>query len=388
MSLLGINLSLWVGGMTPEPAPALLMQALQGVEVTRGDEGPSTFQLTFYADRSGPFAAEYPLLAGTLLQPFSRVLLTVTFGGTPRVLMDGFITKQRLTPGDAARGSTLVVEGEDVSVLMDLLDAPFEYPSMSDPMIVLMILGKYALVGVYPQVVPPETSFLRDPLEGTWQQTGTDRANLVKLAANHAYVFYVEPGPAPLTNRAYWGPPPRDAPPQKALTVNMGPATNVNSISFGYDGLAPAGVFGSIQDPETNVDMPLLIQDSTRPPLAALPALTAQFPKVRQSLFTTALQCGGGYDRAASFADAVESAQSLVNKSADDVVTAEGELDAIRYGSLLSAPGVVGLRGAGTSYDGNYYVRGVTHSISKEKYTQKFRLAREGLGSTVSEVQP
>jgi hypothetical protein len=389
MSLLGLNLTLSVGSMTPDPAPLQLTQALQSVEVTRSDEGPSAFQLTFYADRSGPFQSDYPLLRSPLLKLFNRILITVTFNGTPRVLMDGFITHHQLMPGDASKGSTLVVTGEDVSVLMDLVDLPFEYPSMSDAMIVLFILAKYSLIGIYPEVIPPLTTFLRLPLEGTWQQTGTDRANLNKLAANHAYVFYIEPGAAPLTNKAYWGPPPRTGTPQKALTVNLGPATNVSSISFNYDGLAATGVFGTLQDPETNIDMPILLQAGTRVPLlAGQPALPGQIPFARQSLYSSALQCGDGYNRAISYIDALASAQSIVDQSTDKVVTAEGELDGLRYGDLLSAPGVVGLRGAGTTYDGNYYVKSVTHSISKEKYTQKFKLAREGVGSTVSEVQP
>jgi hypothetical protein len=375
--------------MVPSPAPLLLTQALQSVEVTRSDECPSAFQLSFYADRSGPFSMDYPIVSSPLLKPFNRVLLTVTFNGTPRVLMDGFITHQQLMPGDATRGSTFVVTGEDVSVLMDLYDLPLEYPSMSDAMIVLFILAKYSVLGIYPVIIPPVTTFLRLPFEGTWQQSGTDRANLTKLAANHAYVFYVEPGPASLTNKAYWGPPVRTGSPQKTLTVNMGPATNINSISFNYDGLAATGVFGFVQDPETNIDLPILLQASTRLPLlASQPVLPTQLPYVRQSLFTSALECSKGYNRAASYIDALSSAQAIVDQSTDRVVTAEGELDAVRYGDLLSAPGIVGLRGAGMSYDGNYYVKSVTHSISKEKYIQKFTLTREGLGSTVSEVQP
>jgi hypothetical protein len=71
-----------------------------------------------------------------------------------------------------------------------------------------------------------------------------------------------------------------------------------------------------------------------------------------------------------------------------DVVTAEGELDTMRYGDLLQARALVGLRGAGYSYDGLWYVRRVKHQIQKEKYTQSFSLCREGLGSTVPAVIP
>ena len=38
---------------------------------------------------------------------------------------------------------------------------------------------------------------------------------------------------------------------------------------------------------------------------------------------------------------------------------------------------MVGVRGAGRSYDGFYYVRGVTHTMEPGSYTQSFRLSRE-----------
>src|SRR5215213_6583371 len=115
MSLLGLNLTLSIGTVVPSPVPAPLAQALRSVEVTHTDEGPSGFQLTFHADRSGAFSQDYPALNSPLLRPFNRVLITVTFNGTPRVLMDGVITHQQLTPGTASQPSSLVITGEDVS---------------------------------------------------------------------------------------------------------------------------------------------------------------------------------------------------------------------------------------------------------------------------------
>ena len=50
--------------------------------------------------------------------------------------------------------------------------------------------------------------------------------------------------------------------------------------------------------------------------------------------------------------------------------------------------GLVGLRGAGRTYDGLYYVKTVTHNISKGRYTQSFSLSREGTGTTTPFVLP
>jgi hypothetical protein len=48
----------------------------------------------------------------------------------------------------------------------------------------------------------------------------------------------------------------------------------------------------------------------------------------------------------------------------------------------------VGLRGAGLTFDGLYYVKSVTHTIRRGSYRQKFVLQREGTMSTVPFVLP
>ena len=59
-----------------------------------------------------------------------------------------------------------------------------------------------------------------------------------------------------------------------------------------------------------------------------------------------------------------------------DAVTGNGTLDVLRYGRLLKARGLVGVRGAGPAFDGLYYVRSVTHSIKRGEYKQSFQLTR------------
>jgi hypothetical protein len=58
----------------------------------------------------------------------------------------------------------------------------------------------------------------------------------------------------------------------------------------------------------------------------------------------------------------------------------------LRYGRMLKARGLVGVRGAGSSYDGLYFVKSVTHQIKPGEYKQSFQLAREGLISITPAV--
>jgi hypothetical protein len=69
-------------------------------------------------------------------------------------------------------------------------------------------------------------------------------------------------------------------------------------------------------------------------------------------------------------------------------VTCEATLDVVRYGGVLNARSLVGVRGAGQAFDGLYYVKSVTHKIKRGEYKQNFTLTRNGLVSTVQTVSP
>jgi hypothetical protein len=275
------------------------------------------------------------------------------------------------------------VTGEDVSVLMDMLDLSMEYPALGDYLIVLGVLAKYSVVGVIPEAIPPLSMPISDPLERVPQQDGTDLQYLRKLAGKYGYVFYVTPGPMEGMNTAYWGPPinpGRLLAPQKALSVDMGPATNVNSLSFEYDAMSPTMVYGAVSDLETEIIVPVVTFTSTRlPPLASEPALTSNLPYGRKELLRQE-----GMDALT----ALIQAQSITDASTDQVVTATGEVDSLRYGAILETGRLVGVRGAGNSYDGSYYVKQVTHTLGPGQYKQSFTLTREGTGSLTQTVQP
>jgi hypothetical protein len=380
--LLGVNLSLLIGPGVPLPATPDIAEALQSVSVTQNDEGRSGFQMVLQVGRAGPTdLLDYRLLLNPLLRPFSRVILVVLFNAMPRVLIDGLITNQEFSPGSEPGKATLTLTGEDVSLAMDMEKKRAEYPAMSEMTIAMLIIGSYPQYGLVPLITPPPTIDQPLPIERTPVHQGSDLDCLRTMAQRFGYVFYVQPGPAPGANLAYWGPPKRIGLPQRALTVNQGPETNVDSINFTYNGMAPTIVNDEVQDRLTNSSIPVMTFASFRlPPLAALPALPFQLPNVRSSL----LEQGAGL----SFLEAYARAQGVTDKSVDNVVTAQGELDALRYGDVLEPRGIVGLRGAGFTFDGLYYVKSVSHSISRGQYKQRFNLSREGTGALTPVVIP
>lgn len=380
--LLGVNLSVLIGPTVPVPATPDIAEAVQSVSVTQNDEGRSGFQIVLQVGRAGPTdMLDYRLLLNPLLRPFNRVILTVLFNALPQVLIDGVITSQQLSPGSQPGSATLTLTGEDVSVMMDMKKKRANYVAMSEPLIALKIIGSYAQYGLVPMVIPPAALDQPLPIERTPVQQGTDLEHLKSIGERFGHVFYVEAGPAPGMNIAYWGPPNRAGVPQRALSVGLGPETNIESINFSYNGLAPTVVDDEIQDKRLNITLPVKTFASLRlPPLAAMPALPMQLPNVR----TTLLERGSGLDIAQAYARA----QGITDKSVDGVATAQGELDALRYGGVLKPRGIVGLRGAGFTHDGFYYVKSVSHSISKGQYKQRFSLAREGVGALAPTVIP
>lgn len=370
----GINLTLLIGENVPKPAPRSLMESFKSVEVTQSDEGRSGFQIVFQLGRSGRNdTRDYQLLKDPLLKVFNRVILIITIGAIAQVLMDGIITNHQFSPSPEPGNSTFAITGEDVSVMMDLEKKSVEHTAQDEATIARMLILRYAKYGLIPEVVNPQLKDRPTKNERIPSQQETDLEYLKAIAARFAYVFYLIPGPKSEQNTAYWGPPQRKTQPQAPLTMNMGSFTNILSINFQNNAMSATEVKGKVQDRRTNQIQSVAENTSDRPALAAQSALTQQSHRRTERFRET------GRDTTQASARA----QATADRSVDNVVTVTGDLDTVSYGTLLQVRGVVTLRGVGFNYDGLYYVKSVTHKISKGDYKQSFTITREGLGSTI-----
>lgn len=365
----GIQLTLLIGPGVPIPAPRAVVDAVDSIRITSG-VGRSGFQITFLAGSTS--ALTTTLLPAGFFDPITtRVIVLVTVGGLPHVLCDGVVVTHEVTPANEPGSSTLTITGEDLSLLMDLVEMPFmRYPAMPEIAQLNLILAKYAAFGIVPLVIPPMFPSLRTPLEGIDTHTGTDLDYIRQHATRCGYVFYVEPGPAPGMNVAYFGPDVRLPVPQPALTVNADAATNVDSLSFSLDGKAKKVVVYTVQDPVTHkVPIPIPVPNLSilRPPLGARPTPPAKVEFAEE----------GG---ALSVPEAIKRALGM-SLAAADAITGTGSLDVPTYGRPLQARQLVGVRGAGLAYDGLYYVNQVTHELKRGSYRQSFQLSRDGLVS-------
>lgn len=370
------HLTLLIGPLAvPIPAPLPVVEALQRVEVSKGGNR-SGFQITFTMGKTSPL--QLALLPLGFLDPMiTRVVVIVTFRGIPHVLMDGIVTRQEIQAGSEPGASTLTITGEDLSVLMDVVELRVPFMGMPEVARINMILAKYATFGIVPVIVPPPVINVDSPTSRFDTQEGTDRAYIRALAGQSGYVFFVEPGPAPLQSIAYFGPDYRLPIPQPALSVNMDADANVDQLTFSLDGLAKKQVILFTFDPATRkIPLPIPLPDINpiRPPLGARPTPPA---RVTFAAGTTRLTPTELAKRA--FGYMMESA---------DAVSGSGSLDVARYGNILKARMMVGVRGAGYAYDGLYYVESVTDTLRRGEYKQSFQISRDGLVAQTPVVVP
>jgi hypothetical protein len=375
MLVSGAYLTLLIGPGVPIPAPLPVVEALRSVQVNTAGER-SGFQLSFTLGKTS--LLQNVLLPAGFFDPIiTRVIVVVTLNAIPNVLIDGFVTRQEVQPGNEPGQSTLTITGEDLTVAMDLVQITKAYPAMPDAAQVALLLAQYAFLGIVPIVIPPFIFTVKTPIEGWITQTETDLAHIRGLASQNGYVFYIEPGPLPGQSLAYFGPDVRIPLPQSALSVNMDGHTNVESLSFSLDGLQKRLEIITILDPATGrVPVPVPMPDINifKPPLGLRPLPPAKIVFDGESAGLT-------------FDEALKQAIGRGIRSSAPI-TASGSLNVSRYGQILRARTLVGVRGAGVTYDGLYYVDSVTHNIKAGEYKQNFTLSRDGMIANTPVVMP
>jgi hypothetical protein len=220
------------------------------------------------------------------------------------------------------------------------------------------------------------------PIESIPGQQGTDLQYIRSMAEEVGYVFYISPGPTPGVSTAYWGPQIKVGPVQSALSADMDAYTNVESMSFTFDQEKNKIPLLYVYNQETGVSIPIPIPPITplNPPLGAIPPLpTNLIPPDLKAFRDDASKLPISQAVMLGMASAAQNAEA---------VTCEGSLDVTRYGGVLNARQLVGVRGSGPAFDGLYYVKSVTHKIKRGEYKQNFTLTRNGLVSTVQTVNP
>ncbi|MDQ8702665.1 hypothetical protein RCO28_09210 [Streptomyces sp. LHD-70] len=369
-----VHVTLHMGPKLARPVPAEVAEALLSAQITATAGERSGFQLAFDLTKNGLISKT--LLPQGFFDPKTRLIITVTVRGTPEVLFDGLIVRQEVGASNQPGHSTLTVTGEDLCLAMDLQERTDKYPNLPPSQRVLNILRRYSGYGIRPDVYAEKVT--QPPRENlrVHYQTSTDLQYINELAKANGYVFYLEPGPNPGQSSARWGPEVRVGIRQHALNVNMDANSTVDQLTFAYDGTAREEPQARWQDPSTRQSTPLPQPSISplRPPLGKRPT-----PALKQRRLSGTAKYQPEQAEAELLARAATSA---------DVISGSGSLDVNRHGYLLQPRQLVGVRGSGRAYDGDYYVKSVTHVLRPGSFQQNFTLSREGLEARSAYVRP
>jgi hypothetical protein len=152
--------------------------------------------------------------------------------------------------------------------------------------------------------------------------------------------------------------------------------TNVEALTFSFDTSKATLPVVLIQNALTRFPIPLPIPplNPLQPPLGLIPASITNISVLRDTAKLSPMAAlSKGVAAAAKSKDAVEG---------------KGTLDVLRYGRVLRARQLVGVRGAGMAFDGLYYVEQVTSTVKRGEMKQDFVLTRNGIVSLVPAVPP
>jgi hypothetical protein len=375
-----IHLLMRKGAVFAEPVGRGLIDNLVEAQITEAAGQRGGFQLKFRLDKGGPVERE---LNDGGFEPPTRVQLLAVINGRPEVLSDGVIARNDVSVSSTAGASTLSITGADISQMMDLIDLtglPLPMPAEAQAAV---LLAPFAIYGVVPVIIPSPLLFVPNPLERFPTVQGTPYSHLQTMASATGYVFYVQCGPKPGMNLAYWGPEIRVGEPQPALTVNMDSATNVESLAISFDGMRKTQFVAWIHPQQSPIPIPIPVPDVVpwSPPLGPKYIPPRQFKQINRAERPRS-------DDATSKRSPIEAAARAIARAvqASNVVTASGSLDAVRYGRLLRARQLVAVRGAGKLYDGHWFVRSVTTSMKPGTLNQSFSLDRNALKSFTDQV--
>jgi len=232
--------------------------------------------------------------------------------------------------------------------LIDLSGLPF--PCMPAEARIALILAKYIpLYGIVPLIIPSVLLDVPSPTDEIPTQEGTDLEYVESLAHKVGYTFFIQAGPVVGANLAYWGPMLRTQipflPPPDPIAIDWDGRSNVESLQFGFDGtqktLWVVLIEGSTMLP---IPIPIPVPDVT--PLS--PPLGRKSPLPLKIAPMTGL---AGYKPWQAAVIALGKAAESAN-----IVHGQGTLDVLRYGGILPARTIVEVRGAGITYDGQYFV--------------------------------
>jgi hypothetical protein len=352
------------------PVPRAVSDALERVEIDSPIGARGSCRLTFrVVDPSLP--ERFLLDSADLL----RLVLVLDEGRGASVVFDGVIAVHTLAT--TAEGTpALVVTGEDLTLLMDLIDVERPFPATPVETRVQVLLAAYAPFGIVPLVVPPPLPSTPIPTERIPHQRGTDYGYIRSLADAVGFRFTLDPGPAPASSLAYWGPEPRADRSRPALSIDFGRSAGIETLQLSFDANQRVRPEAFVLDSESKTVIPIPVPDIAvlAPPLGAIVPPAHRHRRLRETAKLPVAEAA-----AALLATDARSAEAM---------TGHGTLNVARSRVRLRAGAIVEVPGAAKPFDGLYEVSRVRDTITPGSHSQAFELVRMGIDAPAPKGRP
>jgi hypothetical protein len=161
--------------------------------------------------------------------------------------------------------------------------------------------------------------------------------------------------------------------------VNFGEETNCDSLTVNVDGTLPTRATMSRVDPLTG-ETEMVTSTGSELPALGTTTLDAVRGASRVPQTTVVVRRQG----AGTHAQMQDYVNGVLRRHAWWII-ARGTLDGLHYGRVLRSRKLVTIKGLGRAYNGNYYVRKVTHTLGPRSYSMQFEAGRNALGQLGTE---
>jgi len=360
---MAVSFQLQVGGT---PAPAALQEALQSAEVEENADGPDALVLNLPVNRTP--SGDLTYVDDGTFEPYTPVSVVLTAGTSTACVFDGYVLSWRLHLDRASTDSTLKVQAQGASWLMNVNDVVREWPGLTDGQVANNIFESYGFATAAANTDDDSPAY--QPDQHTLFQRATDLQFLHGLARRTGKICRVACADKPGARTGYFVRPALDGPAAVTLSLIDPVSWTVETLDLDWDVTRPTEVDAS-QVSLTNPGSSGVPGNSTSSGLTTLADRDlATFAGQPSTMVLTAT------------ADAPELPQrtAAVLTESGWFARCQGEADLDRLGTVVRAATTVAVDGAGKAHGGKWFVWRVNHMITTDSCTSRFTLLRNAIG--------
>jgi uncharacterized protein len=344
-----------------------LYKCIQSITVEEDVDQGSSFdiRLTMCRNEDGT----WPFLNDARFKPWNRVTIVAAFADSADVVIDGYISHINPSTNKETGNMAVAMRGLDASSVLGLEEKCKVWTAQTYEDIAKAILTSYG----FNVVLPTDTGAASGGQLPAVTQRSTDLRFLRELARRKGYEFYVVGG------EAHFHPPSLDGAPQKIIAVKFGDKTNCDELHLELDGTKPTEIQMDRYDPLEGTQQSGSLSASDLPSLGA-----TQLSELRGAADVPQKKVILRREGAFSEADMKEYLKGFLRRHGW-WIKAEGTLNGISYGQVLRARKLVTIMGVGETYNGDYYVKNVTHKMGQRSYAITFTAYRNAMGKKGTE---